>query len=209
MFMPGIPAIAAYPIPGPGDLPPSTACWTPDPARAVLLIHDMQRFFLRPLPSAMRDELVGNIASIRDRSAALGVPVGYTAQPGDMNDAERGLLADFWGHGMRRAPADRQVVDELAPAPGDWTFRKLRYSAFFGSDLLARIRQSGRDQLIVCGVYAHIGVLITVVDAFSNDLQTFLVADAVADFSAGHHRMAMEYAAERCAVVLSAKEVFS
>lgn len=207
--MPGIPSIEAYPIPGVGDLPRSIAQWKTDPARAVLLIHDMQRFFIRPLPGPVRDELVGSIALLRDRSAALGVPVAYTAQPGDMSDEVRGLLKDFWGPGMHSAPADRLVVDDLAPAPGDWMFSKLRYSAFFGSDLLSRIRESGRDQLIVCGVYAHVGVLITAVDAFSNDLQTFLVADAVADFNVRYHRMALEYAAERCAVVVNAKEVFS
>jgi isochorismate hydrolase len=205
---PGIPSIAAYPIPTVSDLPRSTAQWTPDPARAVLLIHDMQRYFLKPFPASVRDDLIATIAMLRERSVALGVPVGYTAQPGDMNEQERGLLKDIWGPGMRRTPADRSVVDELAPAPGDWMFCKLRYSAFFRSDLLDRMRRSGRDQLIVCGVYAHVGVLITAVDAFTNDLQTFLVADAVADFSAGHHRMALEYAAERCASVLTAKQVF-
>lgn len=207
--MPGIPSIEPYPIPSAADLPASTAQWTPDPARAVLLIHDMQRFFLRPFPADVRDELVRNIASMRERAAALGVPVGYTAQPGDMSEEERGLLKDFWGPGMRRSPADRLVVDELAPAPGDWMFTKLRYSAFFRSGLLDRIRETGRDQLIVCGVYAHVGVLMTAVDAFTHDLQTFLVADAVADFTADYHRMAVDYAAERCAVVLTAKEVFS
>jgi trans-2,3-dihydro-3-hydroxyanthranilic acid synthase len=207
--MPGIPSIEPYPIPTIADLPRSTARWTPDPARAVLLIHDMQRYFLKPFPRPVRDELVRNIASMRERAAALGVPVGYTAQPGDMSEKERGLLQDFWGPGMRRAPADRLVVDELTPAPGDWMFTKRRYSAFFRSGLLDRIRESGRDQLIVCGVYAHVGVLMTAVDAFTHDLQTFLVADAVADFTAAYHRMAVDYAAERCAVVLTAKEVFS
>ncbi len=50
---------------------------------------------------------------------------------------------------------------------------------------------------------------MTAIDAFTNDLQTFLVADAVADFTADYHRMALTYAAERCAVVLDAKEVFA
>jgi trans-2,3-dihydro-3-hydroxyanthranilic acid synthase len=204
----GIPAIAPYPIPTVGDLPRSAVRWTPDPARAVLLIHDMQRYFLKPFPVSVRDDLVGNIALLRERSVALGVPVGYTTQPGGMNDQERGLLKDIWGPGMCTAPDDRSVVSELAPAPGDWIFTKWRYSAFFRSDLLERMRRAGRDQLIVCGVYAHVGVLITAVDAFTNDLQTFLVADAVADFSAGYHRMALEYAAERCACVITARQVF-
>ncbi|MES9535749.1 MULTISPECIES: isochorismatase family protein [unclassified Actinomadura] len=206
--MPGIPAIETYPIPGVGDLPNNIADWTPDPSRAVLLIHDMQRFFIRPLPAPTRDELVRNIASVRERAVALGVQVAYSAQPGDMSEEERGLLRDFWGPGMSSTPDDRLVADELSPEAGDWMFFKRRYSAFFGCDLLERIRRSGRDQLIICGVYAHLGVLITAVEAYSNDIQTFVVGDAVADFSAAHHRMALEYAAESCAAVVSAKEVF-
>ncbi|GHC70491.1 phenazine biosynthesis protein PhzD [Nocardiopsis terrae] len=206
--MPGIPAIEPYSLPASGDLPDNKAQWVPDPSRAVLLIHDMQRFFVRPFPEQVRDDLVGNIALLRHRSARLGVRVAYTAQPGSMSAEQRGLLKDFWGPGMRREPADRLVVDELAPEPEDWIFTKLRYSAFHKSDLLERMRSAGRDQLIVCGVYAHVGVLMTAVDAYTNDIETFLVPDAVADFNADYHRMAVQYAAERCAVVLPAKEVF-
>ncbi|WP_329092409.1 MULTISPECIES: isochorismatase family protein [unclassified Streptosporangium] len=206
--MPGIPPITPYPLPTTGDLPRNTARWTPDPARAVLLIHDMQRYFLKPFPPSMREELVGAVARLREQSAALGVPVAYTAQPGSMTEEERGLLKDFWGPGMRRAPEDRLMADELAPAPGDWEFAKFRYSAFARTDLLERLRAAGRDQLIVCGVYAHVGVLMTAVDSFTHDLETFLVADAVADFSSDYHRLALTYAAERCAVLLTAKEVW-
>ncbi|MEU4533363.1 isochorismatase family protein [Streptosporangium sp. NPDC023825] len=206
--MPGIPPITPYPLPTAGDLPRNTARWTPDPARAVLLIHDMQRYFLKPFSPLMREELVGAVARLREQSAAQGVPVAYTAQPGSMTDEERGLLKDFWGSGMRRAPEDRLMADELAPAPGDWEFTKFRYSAFARTDLLERLRAAGRDQLIVCGVYAHVGVLMTAVDSFTHDLETFLVADAVADFSPDYHRLALTYAAERCAVLLTAKEVW-
>lgn len=203
---PGIPRIDAYPMPDPGELPANTAHWSPDPERAVLLVHDMQRFFLQTLPAGLspHDDLVRNAALLRERCAAAGVPVAYTAQPGAMTRQERGLLNDFWGPGMTRAPEDRQVIDEVAPRPGDWVFTKWRYSAFFRSGLLERMREAGRDQLVVCGLYAHIGVLMTVVEAFTNDVQPFLVADAVADFSPHHHRFALEYAAQRCAVVTTA-----
>ena len=69
------------------------------------------------------------------------------------------------------------------------------------------MRSSGRDQLILCGIYAHIGVLMTAVDAYTHDIQPFLVSDAVADFSAERHRMALDYAARCCAVVLSTREL--
>ena len=58
------------------------------------------------------------------------------------------------------------------------------------------MRGHGRDQLVICGVYAHVGILMTAHEGFSNDIQTFLVADAIADFSADFHRMALEYAAD-------------
>ncbi|QLE74384.1 isochorismatase family protein [Streptomyces rectiverticillatus] len=205
--MAGIPPIEPYPMPTLGDLPGNTADWGADPARAVLLIHDMQRYFVGHLPEHPREELVANAALLRESAAALGIPVAYTAQPGGMNDEQRGLLKDFWGPGMRVDPADRRVVEPLAPAPGDWVFTKWRYSAFFRSDLLGRMRANGRDQLIVCGVYAHVGVLMSAVDAFTNDIRPFLVADAVADFSAAYHRLALEYAAARCAVVTTTKDM--
>ncbi|MBQ0827205.1 isochorismatase family protein [Streptomyces tagetis] len=207
--MAGLAPIASYPLPTAAELPANTATWVPDPQRAVLLVHDMQRYFLQPFAEPLRGRLVHNAAELRERCAELGVPVAYTAQPGGMNTHQRGLLKDFWGPGMRTAPADRAVVGDLAPREGDWLVTKWRYSAFHHSDLLARMRFHQRDQLIVCGIYAHVGVLVSAVEAFSHDIETFLVADAVADFSEDHHRMALQYAAARCAAVTTAKEVFA
>ncbi|MGK4581617.1 isochorismatase family protein [Kitasatospora sp. HPMI-4] len=207
--MPGIPAIAPYPMPTSGDIPPNTAHWRPDPDRAVLLVHDMQRYFLSPFPQgeAPGTDLVRNATALREHCAGLGIPVAYTAQPGGMTEDERGLLKDFWGPGMRMSPEHRAVIDPLAPEPADWVLTKWRYSAFFRTDLLERMRSAERDQLILCGVYANIGVLSTAVEAFSHDIQPFLVADAVADFSEAEHRQALEYAARRCAVVTTTRSV--
>ncbi|MDQ8707220.1 isochorismatase family protein [Streptomyces sp. LHD-70] len=205
--MAGLPSIDSYPMPLAPAVPASVPQWSVDPERAVLLVHDMQRYFLKPFPEPLRSELIANAAALRDHSAAQGVPVAYTAQPGGMTPEQRGLLKDLWGPGMRTAPADREVVDAVAPAPGDWQLTKWRYSAFFKTDLLERMRRAGRDQLIVCGVYAHVGVLMSAVDAFTNDIETFLVADAVADFTEDDHWLALTYAARRCAVVTTTKEV--
>ncbi|MFF1381854.1 isochorismatase family protein [Streptomyces sp. NPDC058308] len=207
--MTGIPPISPYPLPAEGDLPAAAVSWTADADRAVLLVHDMQRYFLKPFPDSLRQDLVDNAAQLRDRCAQLGIPVAYTAQPGGMSDEQRGLLKDFWGPGMRPAPEDRQVVDALAPTEQDWLLTKWRYSAFFKTDLLERMRAAGRDQLILCGVYAHVGVLATAVDAFTHDIQPFFVADATADFSQDYHRSALTYAAERCARVTTVKGLFT
>ncbi len=204
-----LPTITPYPMPGEGDLPQNTAQWTVDPDRAVLLIHDMQEYFLAPFPAGESPltPLVANTAALRERCAQLGIPVTYTAQPGGMTDQERGLLKDFWGPGMTIGPEHRKVRAQVAPAQGDRIFTKWRYSAFFRTELLEFMRFHRRDQLIVCGVYAHVGILMTTADAFTNDIQPFLVGDAIADFSLEYHRLALSYAAERTAMTVTTKSV--
>ncbi|MFD0575360.1 isochorismatase family protein [Dactylosporangium darangshiense] len=89
-----IPTIAPYPMPTPARSGP--APWRADPRRSVLLIHDMQRYFVDRFPADRSPgrELLANVAALRTACEALGVPVRYTAQPGRMTRAERGLLHD-------------------------------------------------------------------------------------------------------------------
>lgn len=201
-----IPRIASYSLPTPAELPKNKVQWTPDPARALLLIHDMQQYFVgfydksqSPMP-----EVLSNIERIRARCYASSVPVVYSAQPGDRELACRGLLDDMWGPGLTAFPEQQGITEELAPRADDRVMRKTRYSAFQGTELLSVMRDMGRDQLWITGVYAHIGCLFTAGEAFMNNLKTFYVADAVADFSRAEHEMALSYVAGRCGVVLQA-----
>ena len=52
-------------------------------------------------------------------------------------------------------------------------------------------------------MYAHIDCLMTASDAFAHDVQAFMIADALADFSLDYHRLALEYTAARCGVAVS------
>lgn len=206
--MPGIPQIPLYPIPTRTTLPINLVQWAVDPERAVFLVHDMQKFFLKPLPAPLRGDVIHNTAILQNQSKERGVPVAFTAQPGQMSDKERGLLKDFWGPGMSAEPGERGIVPELSPQTSDWSLTKWRYSAFHNTDLLARMRSTGRDQLILAGVYAHIGVLATALEAYSQDIQPFLVADAVADFTEADHHQTLAYAASCCAMVMLTEDVF-
>jgi bifunctional isochorismate lyase/aryl carrier protein len=210
-----LPTIAPYPMPRAHELPASRPDWSPDPRRAVLLVHDMQRYFLAPFsrtdePVSVLTEHIGTLAT---RARALGVPVVYTAQPGEQPPAERGLLDDFWGRGPAAAYAEDPgvvaIVDELTPEPGDEVLTKWRYSAFQRSTFAEQLADLGRDQLVVTGVYAHIGCQTTAVEAFMRDVRPFLVADAVADFSRARHEQALEYVAQRCGVVATTEQVLA
>lgn len=196
--------IDSYPMPRPVDLPANTATWSVDARRAVLLVHDMQHYFLAPFREGAQPltDLLANVTALRDRCAELAIPVAYSAQPGGMTPEDRGLLLDFWGPGMSAAPEDRGIPAVLGPGERDTVLTKWRASAFHRTGLLDLMAEQGRDQLIVCGVYAHVGILLTACDAFAHDIQPFVVADAVADFTPDFHRMALEYAATRCAMTL-------
>ena len=188
--------------------------WRVDSARAALLVHDMQRYFVRafelerdgqPLPDAQINIAIANIRRLLDAAHAANIPVYYTAQPPRQNPADRRLLTDFWGDGLQD-DENAQILDELAPTEADTVLTKWRYSAFVRSPLEEQLKDLGRDQLIIGGIYAHIGCLTTALEAFMRDIQPFMVADALADFTEKEHRMACEYASGRCARVLNTAE---
>ena len=198
-----LPAITAYPLLSAGELPANRVSWTVDPARAVLLVHDLQHHFLSAFPAGEQPltGLLANTARLLAEFRGLGVPVVYSAQRGGQTPEERGLQLDFWGPGVADDPEALAIPKSVAPENGDIVLTKWKYSAFARTDLEALLRGLGRDQLVVVGVYAHIGVLMSACDAWSRDIQAFVVADAVADFTREDHDMALRWAAGRCAVV--------
>lgn len=206
-----LPHIAPYELPDPDRYPVARVGWLVDPGRAALLVHDMQRYFLRPFAGAPIPALLDRLARLLSACRAAGVPVIYTAQPGRQSAAERGLLTDMWGAGIGAvvgsAPELEGIADEVAPEPGDIELVKWRYSAFQRTPLAEVLAEYGRDQLVITGIYASIGCLATAVEAFMRDVQPFLVGDGVADLSRADHDSAIDYVVRRAGVVTSCRAV--
>ncbi|MFG2287347.1 isochorismatase family protein [Streptomyces sp. NPDC048595] len=205
-----LPAIAPYPLPTADELPANRVAWTVDPARAVLLVHDLQRHFLDAFPAGEQPVtgMLDNAARLAKECRRRGVPVVYSAQRGGQTPEERGLQLDFWGPGVADDPHALAMPEAVAPEPGDTVVTKWKYSAFVRTELAGLLRDAGRDQLVIVGVYAHIGVLMSACDAWMRDIQAFVVADAVADFSRDDHDLALRWAAGRCAVVTTTDALF-
>lgn len=200
-----IPKLNDYALPTADELPQNKVTWQVVPQRAALLIHDMQQYFLNfwGEDSALIKQVVENIANLRRYCKQQGIPVFYTAQPNQQSDEDRALLNDMWGPGLNKHPEQQAVTAALAPDEDDTVLVKWRYSAFHRSPLQEILQESGRDQLIICGVYAHIGCLTTAIDAFMRNIQPFMVADGLADFSRDEHLMALRYTAGRCGRVVT------
>jgi bifunctional isochorismate lyase/aryl carrier protein len=193
------------------DLPVSRAPWQLQRDRAAVLVHDLQRYFARPYVEGSV-ALGGALAStgrILTAARAAGVPVFYTAQRGDQDQKDRGLQRDLWGPGMRAVPEHTDILEAVAPAAGDTVLVKHRYSAFARSDFAERLASAARSQLVITGVYAHIGITATAFDAFQREIKPFVVTEAVADFSAEAHRRALEQVASCSGVVTRTDDVIA
>ncbi|NUU64993.1 isochorismatase [Enterobacteriaceae bacterium BIT-l23] len=204
-----IPKLNAYALPTAADIPENKVSWAFEPERAALLIHDMQDYFINFWGDncPMIDQVIANIAALRDYCKQNNIPVYYTAQPKEQSDEDRALLNDMWGPGINNHPEQQGVVAQLAPDDQDTVLVKWRYSAFIRSPLEQALKETGRDQLIICGVYAHIGCMTTATDAFMRDIKPFMVADALADFSREEHLMALKYTAGRSGRVVMTEDL--
>lgn len=205
----GLQRVDPYALPQAHEVPAARGPWQLQSDRAALLVHDMQRYFLAlyahdaaPLAPA-----IANLRALLQYCRALGMPVFYTAQHGDQIRCDRGLQADLWGPGMTSAPEHEAIIEPLAPTATDHVLVKHRYSAFQRSNLATMLQARGRDQLLLTGVYAHIGVLATAVEAFQRDIEAFVAADAVADFNRADHDMTLAWVADTCGVSLTTETI--
>lgn len=195
-------SIDPYALPGDEVLGLNKARWRLEADDAVLLIHDLQNHWVGMFgdPSAWLE----GIARLRRACDAAGMPCVYTRARPARTAAERGLALALWGLGVASDPADAaagQLVAPLAPRGTDYVVDKPKYSAFFDSELEALLQRLGRRQIVLTGVFGHHGIQVTAVDAYMRNLQVFLVADAMADYSASEHEQTLRYVAEVCGCV--------
>jgi bifunctional isochorismate lyase/aryl carrier protein len=207
----GLPKIARYDLPSFAEIPAARAKWVFDPSRAALLIHDMQNYFVGAFErdASPIAPVIANIARLKSAAVAAGMPIFYTAQNGNQDRRDRGLQADLWGPGMTGAPEHQPIIDPLRPTADDIVLVKHRYSAFQMSNLAHLMQVRGRDQIVISGIYAHIGCLMTAGEAFQRDIKPFFAADAVADFSRERHDMALNYVAATCGIPLTVGSLVS
>lgn len=191
--------IKPYPLPDAECLNLNKVDWALEANDAVLLVHDMQQYWLdffldaSPLLSAVQ-QLVGAARSAK-------VPIVYTRGERPKHQAERALGLDMWGPGLAHPSITSQdvaITASLTPHPDDFVIDKVRVSAFYETPLPALLAKLGRKQLWICGVFAHHGVMVSSIEAFMRNYKVQLIADAVGDYSEEDHWMALRYIAQTC-----------
>ena len=172
-----IPTLNNYAIPS--QWKANKVDWSLDPKRAAPADPRHAGYF-----TAFYGENSPLIAALTERLAAVRKAVQGPRHPGLLHrpaqgsiPEDRALLNDMWGPGLNKRPEQQQVVAALRPERDDTVLVKWRYSAFQRSELEQMLKALGRDQLIIGGIYGHIGCMMTACDAFMRDIQPFFLAD--------------------------------
>ncbi|MER7763468.1 isochorismatase family protein [Streptomyces sp. NPDC097619] len=178
--------VMPYPMPAEAELPASDATWNLDPDRAALLILGLQPRLLHAFPAtaAPGAALLANAAVLRRAAREHRMPVVFGHTPGD-------------------APGPGGLV----PERGEHVITYVRENAFLRSHLGQVLSRTGRDQLVLCGLFAASGVLLTAADARMHGLQPFVAADAVADTDPEDHALALRWTAARWGVVRTTRSL--
>ena len=139
----------------------------------------------------------GNIQAAIDETGKLlaearhlGLPIVYTSHVYAEDGSEDGvfnLKMPRMSDGLRRGSKAVQVVDQLAPRPGEKIIEKHYPSAFFSTDLAGWLAQRGIDTAIVTGCTTSGCVRATVVDAMGHGFRPIVPRECTGDRADGPH----------------------
>lgn len=124
-----------------------------------------------------RPDLTDLPESKRLRAEKAGAPIG---QPGPLG---RLLVRGEYGH---------DLIDELRPLAGEPVIDKPGYSAFAHTDLELLLRNTGVEELVLCGVTTEVCVSSTLRQAVDLGFACTLVSDACGSAYPHLHEAALE-----------------
>ena len=193
-------------------------------ARPVLLVVDTNVHFVGDRPEPILESIerwkfscgeagwiaVASIARILEAARGSEVPTVFTTgPPPGLYSIGPGRWAEKSSDAMsiEQIAAGQEIVDPIAPAPGEVVVRKEKPSAFFGTPLASYLADVGADSVVVCGGTTSGCVRATVLDAFSYNYKVAVVEEATFDRSELSHRVSLFDMHQKYADVVPESEV--
>ncbi|GAB6067230.1 hydrolase [Methylothermus subterraneus] len=164
------------------------APWLCAAEQSVLVIADVQPRLAEAMPPEACRTLFKTCSVLLEAAKALAIPVLLTEQqPARLG----GTVAEILAH----APPEVKPLAKTGFACSDAE----------GFDAL--LEQSGRTQVVLTGIEAHVSVLQTALTLLSRGLSVFVVEDAVLSRSPEHKVYALERMRQAGAVVVVGESV--
>jgi maleamate amidohydrolase len=86
-----------------------------------------------------------------------------------------------------------QLLSDLERDPADVEVVKIRYSAFFRTNLEDLLQTLAADLLIIGGINTHACVRMAVIDAYQRDYEVVLALDCIDSYDEEHHLVSLRY----------------
>lgn len=151
----------------------------------ALVIIDMQNDFVLPdAPLCVKgaQATIPTIRTLLDQARKQHWRVIHVIRQHrpDGSDVEKARVPLFSNGSGICVPGTKgaEIINALAPLPGETILRKLRFSAFFQTELDMLLKRFGVNTLIVTGTQYPNCVRGTAVDAMSHDYTPIVVTDA-------------------------------
>lgn len=157
-----------------------------DPARTALLMIDMQMGFIDPKSSlciAGAEASIPACKTVLDTARAAGIPIFHIrrayASDGSNVEQVRRAIWEEGGKPLSSAwPESLKPPNDLAPIENESILVKPRFSAFFGTNLNAKLMERSTQSLILIGTTTPNCIRSTCFDALSLDYDVIVVSDA-------------------------------
>lgn len=149
-----------------------------DPASTALVIIDMQNDFVRDEGTLQVKSAPSTVPAIRrllDLARESGMRVAFSQDTHDPGDPEFAI----WPAHALRGTWGWEMIDELAPAAGELVVQKVRYDAFYGTELDHMLRLWHVQTIVLCGTVANICVHYTAASAALRWYDVVIPKDAV------------------------------
>lgn len=167
--------------------------------QSALLVIDLANDFIFPGGTiadaggpeyqARAQALVPRLARLIEAAREAGVTVIYATDAHQPGDAE---LRKWPPHAMAGTP-EAQIVDALAPRPGDVVLGKTTYSPFLSTGIDAVLQERGITTLYITGLHTDCCARHTSGDAFQRGYDLVWVTDALDAFTTEAHAAGLEY----------------
>lgn len=195
-----------------------------DALHTALVVVDMQNDFVRagaPQEVPEARATIPRIQQLLGWFREAGQPVVFTKFIAGPRETLLWLWSPQCGPeqrscwpGVRRTYRDCQgeregpeIIDELAPRPGEHVVAKYGYDAFFRTNLADHLRAYHVTDVVVCGTVTHICVASTVSGAFHHGYRTVVASDAVSSYDQELHRATLRIVEAKYGRVASTEEI--
>lgn len=156
-----------------------------------MLVVDMIRDFVdhgAPLEVPETRKIIPFIKNRIQDFRNRGLPVIFVCDSHEPGDPEMNV---FPPHALRGTPG-AQVVEELAPAPGDIVVLKRTFSGFVGTSLEEILRKEEVEEIEVVGCVTNICVFFTSADALMRGFKVVIPREGVAALSLEEGQAALQ-----------------